>query len=150
MCGIFGVISSDPIDSNLFVKLGKLSERRGRDSSGALFLNDNFYQAVRADKSFSLLVSELKLPRSSFIIGHSRLITNGQADNQPVIRDDIAIVHNGIITNDDEYWNISEQTRLFMIDTEAILGVASGLINKKNTIDDLFNETCKSLKGAFS
>jgi glucosamine--fructose-6-phosphate aminotransferase (isomerizing) len=150
MCGIFGVISSEPIDPNLFVKLGKLSERRGRDSSGALFLNDNSYQAVRADKSFSLLVSELKLPRSSFIIGHSRLITNGQADNQPVIRDDIAIVHNGIITNDDEYWNISEQTRLFMIDTEAILGVASDLINKKNTIDDLFNETCKSLKGAFS
>jgi glucosamine--fructose-6-phosphate aminotransferase (isomerizing) len=150
MCGIFGVVSSGSVDSDFFVRLGKLSERRGRDSSGVLFLKDYSYQAVRADKPFSLLVSELKLTESSVFIGHSRLITNGQADNQPVIRDNIAIVHNGIITNDDDYWCVSGQKRIFKIDTEAILGVAASLINKNITLDNLFNESCKSLKGAFS
>jgi hypothetical protein len=150
MCGIFGVVSSGSVDSDFFVRLGKFSERRGRDSSGVLFLKDYSYQAVRADKPFSLLVSELKLTESSVFIGHSRLITNGQADNQPVIRDNIAIVHNGIITNDDDYWCVSGQKRIFKIDTEAILGVAASLINKNITLDNLFNESCKSLKGAFS
>ena len=150
MCGIFGVVSANPIELDFFVRLGKLSERRGKDSSGALYLEDNFYRAVRADKQFSLLVSELQIPRSAVVIGHSRLITNGQADNQPVVRDDIAIVHNGIITNDDEYWRVSEQKRLFVIDTEAILGVAVRLIEENIAIDELFDEASKSLKGAFS
>ena len=75
-------------------------------------------------------MSELQIPRSAVVIGHSRLITNGQSDNQPVVREDIAIVHNGIITNDDEYWRVSQQKRFFVIDTEAILGVAVRLIEK--------------------
>ena len=50
MCGIFGVVSANPIELDFFVRLGKLSERRGKDSSGALYLEDNFYRAVRADK----------------------------------------------------------------------------------------------------
>jgi glucosamine--fructose-6-phosphate aminotransferase (isomerizing) len=150
MCGIFGVVSANPIELDFFARLGKLSERRGKDSSGAVYLDNNSYRAVRADKQFSHLMSDLHIPRSAVAIGHSRLITNGQADNQPVVRDDIAIVHNGIITNDDEYWRVSEQKRLFVIDTEAILGVAVRIIEQNITIDQLFYEVRKSLKGSFS
>lgn len=150
MCGIFGVVSAKQIEADLFVQLGKLSERRGKDSSGALYLEDNSYRAVRADKPFRVLVSGLGIPRSRVVIGHSRLITNGQADNQPVVRDDLAIVHNGIITNDDEYWRETNQKRLFVIDTESILGVALRLIELGKSIDQLFDEAQNSLKGAFS
>lgn len=150
MCGIFGVVSAKPIEADLFVQLGKLSERRGKDSSGALYLKDDSYHAVRADKPFRLLASELGIPHSLMVIGHSRLITNGQADNQPVVRDNLAIVHNGIITNDEEYWRDANQKRLFVIDTESILGVALRLIELSKPIDQLFDEAQSLLNGAFS
>ena len=43
MCGIFGIVSSKPLEPDLFVDLGKLSERRGRDSSGALYFQADSY-----------------------------------------------------------------------------------------------------------
>ena len=37
-------------------------------------------------------------------IGHSRLITNGLEDNQPVVRDGFCLVHNGIVVNETDVW----------------------------------------------
>jgi glutamine---fructose-6-phosphate transaminase (isomerizing) len=150
MCGIFGVISPEPLDADLFIQLGNLSQRRGRDSSGVLYFDEDGYSAVRADKRFNLLVSNLKIPKSRVVLGHSRLITNGQADNQPVVRDKIAVIHNGIITNDNDYWNRSEQERLFLIDTEAVLGVALSVFERGKPIEEIFGAVQDSCNGSFS
>ena len=44
-------------------------------------------------------------------VGHSRLITNGLSDNQPVYRDNIILLHNGIVVNADKLWNGTKRLR---------------------------------------
>ena len=43
MCGIFGIVSDKSVDIETFKKLAKLSERRGSDSSGLLYFENNLY-----------------------------------------------------------------------------------------------------------
>lgn len=152
MCGIFGVLAkSGTVSSQLFRDLGLLSERRGKDSSGVLYRIGNKYRSARADFRFRELIQREHIGEScAFAIGHSRLITNGQSDNQPVIRDGLAVVHNGIITNDVEYWAESGQERLFSIDTEAILGVALKHLGEEKPISELYSAAHMALRGSFS
>ena len=104
MCGIFGVISSSPVLKDDLGVLVKHAQQRGRDSSGLVTLVKSRYQIYRADYPISRLLSEVQLQTSNLVLGHSRLITNGLGDNQPVVRDDIAVLHNGIVVNDEAIW----------------------------------------------
>jgi hypothetical protein len=116
-----------------------------------LYFDSGAYKAVRADYRITALLKRIDIASAGFAMGHTRLITNGQADNQPVIRDDLAIIHNGIITNDAEYWASSKLQRLFSIDTEALLGVAvEELANQGGLVAELFSRTVTLLKGSFS
>ena len=122
MCGIFGVIATGKSELKLKYLTSGVSkallesERRGKDSSGiisitkqkvivakspgrAKFLvkSDLFKQVVQtAEESF-------KRSESFVVFGHTRMATHGSAesneDNQPVIRDEQIILHNGIIIN---------------------------------------------------
>jgi hypothetical protein len=151
MCGIFGVVSDDStVELDIFNRLGMLSERRGRDSSGILYYAKDRYHAVRADLNFRKLIREERIEKQRFIIGHSRLITNGQADNQPVIRDGLAVIHNGIITNDDEYWRRSKRSRFYSVDTEAILDVAIQSLADGSPISKLYQKVRSQCLGSFS
>ena len=58
------------------------------------------------------------------MIGHSRLVTNGIADNQPVLKDEVVVFHNGIIVNADEIWPTIPLERKLSIDTEIIAALA--------------------------
>jgi hypothetical protein len=150
MCGIFGVLAQERVNAHDFSTLAVRSERRGKDSSGLLYLDDDKYRVIRADYGIKSLMKEVDSASYRFIMGHSRLITNGQADNQPVVRDGVAIIHNGIITNDAEYWVSSRRRRLFSIDTEAILDVAIGLLEEGRPLEDLYEAVRASCKGSFS
>ena len=68
--------------------------------------------------------SSQDISESKYIVGHSRLITNGLTDNQPVVRGDILVVHNGIVVNDVDIWNKIGLQRLFDIDSEVIAAIA--------------------------
>jgi glucosamine--fructose-6-phosphate aminotransferase (isomerizing) len=127
-----------------------MSERRGKDSSGILCYTPDGYKAARADMRFSQLIKREEVIASSVVIGHSRLITNGQADNQPVVREGVAVIHNGIITNDIQYWKSCGQQRQFSIDTEAILGVALKLLADGRPISELYDSVVAACKGSFS
>src|SRR5215218_8866019 len=99
MCGIFGIVSSGSFDKTGLRKLGEHAQQRGQDSSG-LFLSDgDAYRIYRADYRISKLLKEVHPASGSLVMGHSRLITNGLLDNQPVLRDGICVLHNGIIVN---------------------------------------------------
>jgi glucosamine--fructose-6-phosphate aminotransferase (isomerizing) len=150
MCGIFGVISSHRHSRDVFLKLGRRSERRGKDSSGYVELAEGRYLCVKADMRFSHLVRKSPITSSCFYLGHSRLITSGQADNQPVVRDELAIIHNGIITNDAEFWGKSSVARHFQVDTEAILGVALQYMSSNRELEGLYEAVRSTLKGSFS
>jgi glucosamine--fructose-6-phosphate aminotransferase (isomerizing) len=150
MCGIFGVLAKETVDRKVFSALAARSERRGKDSSGLLHLSGDGYQVLRADYRIRRLMTEVDAGSTRFIMGHSRLITNGQADNQPVVRDGLAVIHNGIITNDAEYWSASRRQRMFAIDTEALLDVACALVEGGRPLDELYESVRSACKGSFS
>jgi hypothetical protein len=53
------------------------------------------------------------------------LITNGLSDNQPVVRDNVCVLHNGIILNYESVWNLLKKKRELQIDTEIIAAIAA-------------------------
>lgn len=131
MCGIFGVISKDKeILSSEINYLAKKAMRRGMDSSG-LIISDmtNRYVGYRANFKVSKLLENVPTTKAMLCIGHSRLITNGLNDNQPVYRDDIAVLHNGIIVNDNEIWSRINSKPLQTVDTEVINAIAKHSLN---------------------
>ncbi len=124
MCGIFGQISNSKINKDNFEKLVKHSEQRGVDSSGLIYYDNNRYKISRADYNIEKLLNKLKPYNSHIVLGHSRLITNGLGDNQPVIRDNICAIHNGIIVNEKEIWEKLTVQRKYQIDSEVIVAIA--------------------------
>ena len=132
MCGIFGILRSSTegtfgnaeakireilLNSD---KLGCLSDRRGKQSSGiSLAANGETYLHV-SSLSFSKMVKSRRYKefsarttadycdrlidgRGISVIGHSRLVTHGTGlkpfNNQPIANNRFSLVHNGIITN---------------------------------------------------
>ncbi len=146
MCGIFGIISQKNIKTKNLNILVDHARQRGRDSSGLLYNINNKYIINRADIDIKKLISKLTIPKTKIILGHSRLITNGFKDNQPVFRDNICVLHNGIILNETEIWDKLNCKRNLQIDTEAIVGIAIDKLKKTNNlsliVDDILN-TCK-------
>lgn len=165
MCGIFGlIVHKDAGYGPVFIKksltaLARLSETRGKDSSGFAFRNetDKTINVIRASMPISSLMNhqvftyELEghlnnmrhredvLTQNIFAaIGHSRLATNGtrlkDENNQPVVKDGLVGVHNGIIVNVDELWQTMPiAQRKYEIDTEVMLSLFR-----------YFDETCNS------
>ncbi len=125
MCGIFGVISSSPVIEDELNVLVKHSQQRGRDSSGLVTFIAEAYHVYRADYPITRLLKEVRPQASHLVLGHSRLITNGLADNQPVVRDGVAVLHNGIVVNDEAIWAEIGKTRAQQIDTEVIAAIAA-------------------------
>lgn len=147
MCGIFGIIAQNKINKKDLKLLVKHSQQRGKDSSGLIFVQDNRYQIYRADYNINKLLNKTKPYNSPIVLGHSRLITNGLADNQPVIRDDIFVLHNGIIVNDDEIWKNLTVERKYQIDSEVIAGITLEHLKNGYPIEDLADVIMAKCKG---
>ncbi|NUN06097.1 MAG: glucosamine 6-phosphate synthetase [Bdellovibrio sp.] len=148
MCGLFGLLSSEPVESDDLKFLVKQSEQRGRDSSGVVFLKEDQYDIHRADFNINKLLGKLGTLNTNVIMGHSRLITNGLSDNQPVVEEDVCVLHNGIIVNEDEAWAKAGLTRKLSIDSEIIVAIANNHIKNKGdfgTIKDAVLSVCKGV-----
>ena len=129
MCGIFGLIVkpqskiTEKSLEDILRKIAILSESRGKDSSGITFRNENENKIhiIKGDIPIHELLKSVALKKelnNSIVafnqgkvfsaFGHARLVTNGsqleEENNQPVLKDNIIIVHNGIIVNVDELW----------------------------------------------
>lgn len=150
MCGIFGIISQTSIEKKELKLLVKHSQQRGKDSSGLIYLNNNQYQIYRADYNIDKLLNQLNPYGSSLVFGHSRLITNGLTDNQPVVREDVFVLHNGIIVNDDDVWKDLSIERKHQIDSEVIAAIAIEHLKNGLHINDLSNVIMKKCKGVIS
>jgi glucosamine--fructose-6-phosphate aminotransferase (isomerizing) len=150
MCGIFGIISSKLVNKNHLKKLAEHATQRGRDSSGLMYFESNSYKVRRADYDIRRLLSKNNSVNSNFVMGHSRLITNGLSDNQPVVRDGMAVIHNGIVVNEAFVWQNIEVKRQFEIDSETIIGVALNHLNKGGTVDELAKQVLGVCKGTIS
>ncbi len=147
MCGIFGTISSSSINKSKLKILVKHSKQRGTDSSGLIHFKDSEYRISRGDFDIEKLLQKIQPFGSNVVLGHSRLITNGLSDNQPVVRNNIIVIHNGIIVNEDEIWGKLSVKRHLKIDSETIVAIAEEFLSKNGTIDALASHILTLCKG---
>ena len=147
MCGIFGIISSASVKKKDLKTLVYHSRQRGRDSSGLMFHKNSTYHVHRADYDLQKLLKRQKPYNSCLVVGHSRLITNGLGDNQPVVRNGICVLHNGIIVNDEEIWGKIGVARQFCIDSEVIAAITMLHIGAGGELADLPNKILSLCQG---
>jgi glucosamine--fructose-6-phosphate aminotransferase (isomerizing) len=150
MCGIFGVVSNSNIDKGRLRKLVKHSKQRGKDSSGLINFSNLTYFINRADYDIERLLKKINISNSNVVLGHSRLITNGLGDNQPVIRGNICVIHNGIIVDEDLIWAKLKSKRNLKIDSEVIVAIAEEFLDNGGKVDDLPRHILKLCKGVVS
>jgi len=150
MCGIFGVISDRSVNYDHVVQLALHARQRGRDSSGLIFFQSGGYIVTRADYDIKNLLRKQGFIDSKVVMGHSRLITNGLLDNQPILRDGIMLLHNGIVVNDDEIWSKLQIPRIYKTDSEVIIGIALEHLNKGGAVEDLPSKILGICKGTVS
>jgi predicted glutamine amidotransferase len=150
MCGIFGQISKKGINYSNIVKLAKHSARRGRDSSGLICYRDDNYKILKADYDIGKLLRKNEPKDSKMVLGHSRLVTNGLNDNQPVVRDDIAVIHNGIITNEKEVWKKLKVERKYEVDSELIVAIAEEYLKNNKDFKKLPNKILSLCEGVIA
>ncbi len=150
MCGIFGQISKENINKENFIKIVKHSEQRGIDSSGVLYFSDNKYNIIRADYNVKKLLQKVNLDCCKIALGHSRLITNGLSDNQPVVRDAMCVIHNGIIVNEEEVWGKLNVKRKYQIDSELIVAIAEEHLLQGGDILEIPTKICSLCRGVIS
>ena len=175
MCGIFGIITNDKSSlsttelKSVVNKLFKLSESRGKEAAGVAFLYKDSIDVFKApvmaselinSKSYNKLFIERfngskSLADTVAVIGHSRLVTNGNEDihnnNQPVLKNGMACIHNGIIVNDKELWKkFSDLKREYDIDTEIILALIAKFRKENYSLPDSVKASFKHIYGATS
>ena len=176
MCGIYGVITKSKSDyDKRFLKyslkiLSNLSQSRGKDSSGLCFYNDshNRYDIIKGPISsdellkkksvknvFKNVFSNYNIQRRKLIFGHSRLVTNGSQinpyNNQPVFKDGIICIHNGIIVNADNLWIENKNLlRKYEIDTEILPTLVRKEINQGHSIEFSVKEVINKIYGTVS
>lgn len=145
MCGIFGILAGPgaalaPADARALAKMLLLhSQQRGRDASGIAALNAGqgisiVKQATSPDRllrlpAYTRLIDAATSQPPVCLIGHARMATSGswqdERNNQPLLRDGIALIHNGVIANPEELWqrHPDPASREAEVDTEALLAL---------------------------
>ena len=131
MCGLFGYIAKTHTDHHVELqRLAALAEQRGRDAAGMIAYQHGTFHVTRGQVTATDMMRKFT-GKARMVAAHSRLATNGQ-DIQPVVRDRMMVVHNGIITNTKALWQSLYTDPLFDVDTEVIIplikeGIDSGL-----------------------
>ena len=137
MCGIFGVAGKGSLAEQDLYCLVEHAQQRGKDSSGLMRHDGQHYRVDRADFGVMRLWRQQGRPCGPLIFGHSRLVTNGQADNQPVMRDEVCVFHNGIIVNAEAVWPVLSEPRHLQIDTEVIAALTVQHLKEGQPLDEL-------------
>ena len=161
MCGIFGIIvkAGSNYNNNFLkkslIKLANLSQSRGKDSSGLCNINyqNNSFDIIKGPIPANHLLKRKKVSNSlnslfsnsnnnklKLSFGHARLVTNGTQlnyyNNQPVVKDDIICIHNGIVVNNEDLWkNHPKLIREYEIDTEILPALVRLNLNKGYSLD---------------
>jgi len=176
MCGIFGMVITQSAQlsrstlSSYTKELFLLSESRGKEASGLAIGSREkikiYKKAMPASemvrtKEYQALFKSLiesnndNLISDVTIVGHSRLVTNGveaiQTNNQPVLKENHIVVHNGIIVNDASIWaKYPLITREYQVDTEVLPSLIGYFMGSSFTEEDAYRKVFQEIKGTAS
>ena len=157
MCGIIGLIGDKEVSSTLLEGLKRL-EYRGYDSSGIATINNNKIERVRSKGNLSFLEEKLlniSLP-GNIGIGHTRWATHGTPEEKnahPHITDKVAVVHNGIIENNNQLRNQLVESGVEFCsdtDTEVVCHIITSYINSGLSSYDSIRATMNDIKGTYA
>ncbi len=157
MCGIVGILGSQPVAPLMLDALRRL-EYRGYDSAGIATLEDGELVRQRAPGKLNNLKGALACrPLAGTTgIGHTRWATHGaptENNAHPHAATGVAVVHNGIIENFRELREELEQAGCDFeteTDTEVIVQMISRELAAGNPPADAVQLTLKRLDGAFA
>lgn len=176
MCGIFGLITKPGANfpqkklRKTLENIAVFSESRGKDSSGMAIRNSNAsnINVIKGDvpirqllksKAFDVTINAALKTEALFqgfaAFGHARLVTNGtqlnEVNNQPVLKNEMLIIHNGIIVNVEDLWQQHHDLkRDFSIDTEIIPALIRQELLHTNNLAEGCNKAFVQLEGTWS
>jgi len=157
MCGIVGIIGTEPVAPRLVDALKRL-EYRGYDSAGVATLEFGQISRRRAEGKLGNLKAKLDFqPLGGNIgIGHTRWATHGaptEGNAHPHATDKVAVVHNGIIENFRELLEDLAKDGYLPItqtDTESVALWVTRELDRGLDPELAVASTLKSLRGAFA
>ncbi len=157
MCGIIGILSSNPVSNRLIDGLSRL-EYRGYDSAGIATINQDAIYRRRAEGKLQALKNLVQQdPITGTVgIGHTRWATHGSPTHHnahPHATDRLAVVHNGIIEN---YQNLKDELLNLGVvfqsetDTEVVVHLIDQALQLGKSPEVAVQETIAKLHGAFA
>lgn len=150
MCGIYGGFTSTKHNPKVLRILSSHAKRRGKDATGLIWSSEHNYHVVR---SFDSEISFAKIFGNNslrFFAGHSRLVTNGHLDNQPVDYKDFWTLHNGIILNESELWDLIDLKANKSVDSEVISAFFYWHVRENFDLLDVAKKFLEKVKGTVS
>lgn len=157
MCGIIGIVGTEPVADRLIDGLRRM-EYRGYDSSGICTLDGGQMVRRRAEGKLANLVAEVAANPAPGNVGiaHTRWATHGAPtarNAHPHATDEVAIVHNGIIENFASLRaELVERGRNFEseTDSEIVAHLVSEQVEAGKSPQEAVSEVLPRLRGAFA
>ncbi|MXP25040.1 glutamine--fructose-6-phosphate transaminase (isomerizing) [Altererythrobacter indicus] len=157
MCGIIGIVGTQPVADRLVDGLRRM-EYRGYDSAGICTLHDGQLVRRRAQGKLANLVTEVAANPASGTSGiaHTRWATHGaptQNNAHPHATGEVALVHNGIIENFRSLrQELEARGRVFEseTDTEVVAHLVSEQVEAGKSPQDAVKAVLPQLRGAFA
>ncbi len=157
MCGIVGIIGTEPVAGRMVDALKRL-EYRGYDSAGIATLDQGGISRRRAEGKLQNLKTKLDIEplQGTIGIGHTRWATHGaptENNAHPHATDKVAVVHNGIIENfRDLLEDLAKDGYLpkTQTDTESVALWVTREIDRGLDPEMAVARTLKELHGAFA
>ena len=157
MCGIVGIASNSNCIPALLSGLQAL-EYRGYDSSGIASSINNRLVHQKSVGKISHLVDKLNSEeiQGNTAIAHTRWATHGKpslVNTHPFVKENCAMVHNGIIENHEELINIHSLNKKNIqsaTDTEVIAEVYNKLLDGINTPIEALINMIRKIEGTFA
>ena len=138
MCSISGIIKygKAPILAEMIDQLLLSLEHRGLDATGIALVNDGEIYVYKSNdsawlfttkKEYKNFILEKLNERTQIVLLHTRSYTKGDPrdneNNHPVFAGNCAIVHNGVIYNDDEVFKEMRLDRKAAVDSDVIRAI---------------------------
>ena len=157
MCGIIGIVGSEPAVPGLIDALKRL-EYRGYDSAGVATLEGDHLARRRAEGKLKNLEKRLRSePLEGHTgIGHTRWATHGkptEGNAHPHATENVAVVHNGIIENFRELREALEKRGAVFTtetDTEVVVHLVDEQLRSGLSPVEAVKKTLSDIRGAFA
>ena len=157
MCGIVGIISKNNSIPTVLDGL-KALEYRGYDSAGIGYIHNNKIKEIKCVGKITNLKRKFdkQKNKSSIVIGHTRWATHGKPskkNSHPFIKNDCALVHNGIIENYEsliKQYKINKKLLKSETDTEVIVEIFNQLYKKNKNPSKILKQISKDIKGTYA